>query len=159
MLVSSIAKKQTSANTSRIFENVYNTNNARGLFQLINLEWKFIQNCSPVLWLHVFVEPGKTMIKVVVKSSNNIDINDFNNILCSYDTKLDMIKMLKYYSHKYRYDWCQMRDINHCNILKFPPFYMAMMNVFIMFHVLICCSGLEGALLMALHAYILVTQR
>ena len=51
--------------------------------------------------------------------------------------------MLKYYSHKYRYDWCQMQDINHCNILKFPPFYMAMMNVFIMFHVLICCSGLE----------------
>ena len=91
MLVSSIAKKQTSANTSRILENVYNTNNARGLFQLINLEWEFIQNCSPVLWLHVFVEPGKTMIKVVVKSSNYIDIYDFNNILCSYDTKLDMI--------------------------------------------------------------------
>ena len=51
--------------------------------------------------------------------------------------------MLKYNRHIYRYDWCQMRDINHCNILKFPPFYIAMMNVFIMFHVLICTSGLE----------------
>ena len=36
-----------------------------------------------------------------------------------------------------------MREIIHCNILKFSPFYMAMMNVFIMFHVLICTSGLE----------------
>ena len=38
---------------------------------------------------------------------------------------------------------CCMRNINHCNVLKFPPFYFAMMNVFIMFHVLICISGLE----------------
>ena len=51
--------------------------------------------------------------------------------------------MLKYYSHKYRNDWCQMRDINHFNVLEFSTFYMAMMNVFIMFHVLICTSGLE----------------
>ena len=36
-----------------------------------------------------------------------------------------------------------MRDINHCNILNIHPFYMAMMNVFIMFHVLIRTSGLE----------------
>ena len=50
---------------SNHLKNVYNTNNARGPFQLINLKWKFILKYSPVLSLHNFVEPGKTMIIVV----------------------------------------------------------------------------------------------
>ena len=52
-------------NEVQSFKDVYNTNNASGPFQLINLKWKFIQKYSPVLWLHNFVEPGKTMINVV----------------------------------------------------------------------------------------------
>ena len=52
-------------NEVQSFKDVYNTNNASGPFQLINLKWKLIQKYSPVLWLHNFVEPGKTMINVV----------------------------------------------------------------------------------------------
>ena len=32
---------------------------------LSRLEWEFIQKYSPVSWLHIFVETGKTMIKIV----------------------------------------------------------------------------------------------
>ena len=61
----------------------------KGPFQLINLEWEFIQKYSPVLWLHIFVEPGKTMIKVVF--SLTILLYTIPTIIFSYCTKLDMI--------------------------------------------------------------------
>ena len=95
MLVSSVAKKKTTTKVCKYFQyipvhminqvlylkrgkpkvlinevvqsfkTVYNTNSARGPFQVINLKYKCIHKYYPVLLLHNFVEPDKTMIKVV----------------------------------------------------------------------------------------------